>query len=53
MNNKPRIAREEKSIDKSDIEDIFGLSSMQEGMLYEMLMQANSNAYHVQMKHNT
>ena len=50
MNNKPRIAREEKSIDKSDIEDIFGLSSMQEGMLYEMLMQANSNAYHVQME---
>lgn len=49
MNNKPSITREEKSINKSDIEDIFGLSPMQEGMLYEMLMQANSSAYHVQV----
>jgi fengycin family lipopeptide synthetase D len=49
MSDKSEISQEEKPIKKSDIEDIFGLSPMQEGMLYEMLMQANSGAYHVQM----
>jgi amino acid adenylation domain-containing protein len=49
MSDKYEIPKQEKPIKKSDIEDIFGLSPMQEGMLYEMLMQANSGAYHVQM----
>lgn len=49
MSAKPVTATEEKAINKSDIEDIFGLSPMQEGMLYETLLHANTGAYHVQM----
>ena len=49
MNDKTNRVKGEASINKSDIEDIFGLSPMQQGMLFEMLFQVNSSAYHVQM----